>query len=257
MPIVFPPSDRCLLAQAAHWFLDKTNKPLPDDVYRLAPVELKADNSELRELFLALQAEDFDVRGRVVVEFRKYERSPFEEQPKEVEFSPYWPELPSTKIQLEKVWLRDIDFSNSKIPFDVFVFGEMKSCTFALDENTWGKYDFIRPRYPEVEGWRHEFFFGDVTLDFPKLRASLSDENESLPSPAERRAKGTIKQERLCEGWLVDLMQGGTPPEMPKDDYLKEAQERFAVSQRGFVRAWANAVKESGNSDWSKPGPKS
>ena len=62
MPINFPTPERCLLVQAAHWFIDRTRVPLPDDVYRRRPVELKAENSELRELFLALQLADFDMK---------------------------------------------------------------------------------------------------------------------------------------------------------------------------------------------------
>jgi len=257
MPVSFSTPERCLLAQAAHWFLDRTKVPLPDDIYRRAPVELKAENSKLRDLFLALQAEDCDVRGRVVVVFRKYERGPFDEQPKETESSLNWPTLPSNKIDIEKVWLREIDFSNSKISFDIFIFGELKLSNFTLDEITWEKYDFIRSQYPEGEGWWHDFSFGDVTLNFPKLRASLSDANESMPSPAERHAPQTINQERLCERWLFDLMLGGKPPEMPKADYFKEAKKNFSVSRRGFDRAWGNALSKSDNADWSKPGRKS
>ena len=89
-------------------------------------------------------------------------------------------------------------------------------------------------------------------MDFSKLRDSLSGENHRI------RSKPTSSgAEKKCERWLVELMKGGKSPEMPKADYLKAAKKNFAVSHRGFDRAWDTAIKETGNSDWSKPGRKS
>ena len=165
----FPTPERCLLAQAAHWFIDRT-MPIPDEVYRRAPVEVKEENSKLRDLFLALRSEDCDVRGRVVVEFRKYEKGPFDEQPKEVDSSLAWPKLSSKKIEIDKVWLDHIDFSNSKIPFGPVVLGKLKLDTSALDENTWSKFEFRHQQYSEDEGWQPEFFFRRRDFEFLKAQ---------------------------------------------------------------------------------------
>jgi hypothetical protein len=55
-----------------------------------------------------------------------------------------------------------------------------------------------------------------------------------------------------CKKWLVEQMQSG-PRLRKKQHYLREAQQRFRVSQRGFQRAWKAASAEAGNA-WSKPG---
>jgi hypothetical protein len=113
-----------------------------------------------------------------------------------------------------------------------------------------------RQRFSSGVGWDEEYLFENVTVDFSKLRAVLTDQNERTPSPAASRAQQTINQGRLCERWLIDLMkmQG---PTVSKDRYFELAVEKFAVSRNGFNRAWTNAVKESGNLNWSKPGRKS
>ena len=55
-----------------------------------------------------------------------------------------------------------------------------------------------------------------------------------------------------CKAWLVEQMQNG-PRAEKKEHYLKEAQQRFRISQRAFIRAWDEANAELGNG-WSKPG---
>lgn len=65
----------------------------------------------------------------------------------------------------------------------------------------------------------------------------------------------TIAAEKHCQKWLAELMRIGNP-EKSKSDYSGEAREKFRVSGRAFVRAWANAITETGATGWSKPGPK-
>lgn len=72
----------------------------------------------------------------------------------------------------------------------------------------------------------------------------------------EKPVRSTIASERRCEDWLQQLMRTG-PPEQTKQGYLGQAQEKFAVSRRGFVRAWANSIVATGNQEWRKPGRKS
>ena len=86
---------------------------------------------------------------------------------------------------------------------------------------------------------------------------TLIKEEPALPvsSPASFH-KATIGAERKCETWLVELMRAGKSTKR-KHDYFEEACDHFQVSRRSFDRAWGNAIAESGNSDWSRPGRKS
>ncbi len=57
---------------------------------------------------------------------------------------------------------------------------------------------------------------------------------------------------KACEQWLREQGEG---PTMPKDDYWQIAKKRFkGLSERGFDRAWANAVGDYPR--WTKPGRK-
>ena len=66
----------------------------------------------------------------------------------------------------------------------------------------------------------------------------------------------TVKAETKCRKWLVEIMKNGDP-EKSKSGYRAKAVAKFGVGKRAFGRAWANAVAETGNTNWSKPGPKS
>lgn len=66
----------------------------------------------------------------------------------------------------------------------------------------------------------------------------------------------TIQAETKCREWLVGLMKNGDP-ERSKSDYRTKAVAKFGVGKRAFGRAWANAVAETSNTNWIKPGPKS
>ena len=108
MPTNFPTPERCLLEQAAHWFIDGT-VPLPDEDYLSTPLELKAENSELRELFLALKAENCDLKGDFVVEITRYLGS---NEAVESDDSRSISRLIGTEI-VGKLNLKDIDFENA------------------------------------------------------------------------------------------------------------------------------------------------
>lgn len=73
----------------------------------------------------------------------------------------------------------------------------------------------------------------------------------------DERALALSSSEARCRQWLCELMKQGDP-EKAKADYQSEARFRFSgLSVRGFNRAWAEAVGEIGNENWSKPGRKS
>lgn len=97
-------------------------------------------------------------------------------------------------------------------------------------------------------------------------RADLKDIAESWGAkpaflfPDERSLKPTAANtsgaKKRCERWLVGYMQEG-PPKKPKKSYRVDAIDRFGVSFRAFNHAWANAIAETGNTEWSKAGRKS
>ena len=76
------------------------------------------------------------------------------------------------------------------------------------------------------------------------------------PSTHDKEIVSTIAAETRCKKWLMALMELG-PRDKVKADYRKEAKSQFGIGIRAFDRAWANAIKETGNKDWSKPGRKS
>jgi hypothetical protein len=75
---------------------------------------------------------------------------------------------------------------------------------------------------------------------------------------AETRTAGrrTSGGEGQCQRWLESLMAGDSSPDKTKDQYFLVAQDQFAVSHRGFDRAWGNAISKTGNANWKKSGPK-
>jgi len=173
MQISFSTPERCLLVQAAHWFIDGT-APLPDEVYLRAPIELKAESSELRELFLALLAEDCDLRGDLVVQFRQYkEAQPFEET--EEAPAPFpTATFQDVKILTDSLSLRDVKFELNETHRMIGISGEYDK----------GQFDKLRQKYPEHEGWTARFHFKKLTVNFSKLTAYLSSANESANLPA-------------------------------------------------------------------------
>jgi hypothetical protein len=68
---------------------------------------------------------------------------------------------------------------------------------------------------------------------------------------------GTIRAEKDCLEWLLDLMKGDSQPTKKRDEYKAYAVHNFGVSDRGFLHCWADAKRETGNTNWGKPGRKS
>ena len=67
----------------------------------------------------------------------------------------------------------------------------------------------------------------------------------------------SIKAETACRRWLVGLMGNDRKPDKAKPEYEKAAKEKFKIGAKAFVRAWAGAIEETGNTNWSRPGRKS
>ncbi len=174
MQISFSTPERCLLVQAAHWFIDGI-LPLPDEVYLRAPIELKAENSELRGLFIALLAEDCDLRGDLVMENPK-KLGPHEE--KKSNYTPPTSIFRDTKVGLDTVSLNAIDFANSKI----------KTAYWVIAETAGKEIKKQRQRHPSEVSWPGKFFYQHVTVDFSKLGVLLSSAKESANPPAKRGA---------------------------------------------------------------------
>jgi hypothetical protein len=68
--------------------------------------------------------------------------------------------------------------------------------------------------------------------------------------------QATAASETKCRKWLLTLMNKASPTK-PKAEYLADAKEKFGVGTRAFLRAWDQAVIETGKTEWSKPGRKS
>src|SRR5262249_48971321 len=70
------------------------------------------------------------------------------------------------------------------------------------------------------------------------------------------RREPKVKAEQDCYRWLLAQMQA-TPKSRPKSQskFWEEAEQMFRpISHRQFVRAWGNAISESGAQNWSKAG---
>ena len=67
---------------------------------------------------------------------------------------------------------------------------------------------------------------------------------------------GTAAAETECRRWLRGLRREGPPKKSSKREYRIEAQKKWGnkLSDRGFDRAWANAVGD--DPKWTKPGRK-
>lgn len=85
-------------------------------------------------------------------------------------------------------------------------------------------------------------------LSRPKFIRSVASRTPPPPT--------TVGAETRCKEWLIGLMKAG-PPKKRKPEYRTEAKALYDVGSRAFRRAWANAVAETGNNDWSRSGPKS
>lgn len=69
---------------------------------------------------------------------------------------------------------------------------------------------------------------------------------------------GTVAAEHRCRLWLLKLMKADPNNPRPKQALREEAKSRFPkLSNRGFERAWAAAISQSGADRWSAPGRRS
>jgi hypothetical protein len=69
-------------------------------------------------------------------------------------------------------------------------------------------------------------------------------------------AKRTAAAEKRCQEYLINEMQR-VPDRSPKpkDDFLAECKTRFpGLSERGFQRAWASAIRQTGAMGWRRAG---
>ena len=98
------------------------------------------------------------------------------------------------------------------------------------------------PQYPAY--WLTNLHAPDAAVE--QWLATVTDNHVSI-----------IKHETACQAWLKELMIANRPPEKPRAAYKAEAQQRFKISARGFLRAWAEAIKVTGNTAWQRPGRKS
>jgi hypothetical protein len=82
----------------------------------------------------------------------------------------------------------------------------------------------------------------------PVAGTALSSDTKQAPIDAERR----------CQAWLEERMKAGAPMKAKRDYCFEAKQQPFGagVSERAFLRAWANAITSSGNEDWRRPGRK-
>lgn len=72
--------------------------------------------------------------------------------------------------------------------------------------------------------------------------------------PQDETRRLTVVGEKGCELWLISLM-GTSNPTKSKSHYLAEAKQTFRISGKGFARAWSAAIKATGSTQWSRPGP--
>jgi len=113
--------------------------------------------------------------------------------------------------------------------------------------------EFVQEICISIEGLRR--FAGQHEFNtWAKLRGLKRPTFAGTDSGREQRTV-TISAETRCKDWLVALMKNGGPKK-PKDNYRQDAKRDFGVGTKAFNRAWANAIVETGNIDWKKPGRK-
>jgi hypothetical protein len=74
-----------------------------------------------------------------------------------------------------------------------------------------------------------------------------------IQPPDSFRRSGTIRDEKQCRAWLIELMKAHPESPTPKALLMQEATQRFRISKEAFKRAWSGALRETG-STWDKPG---
>jgi hypothetical protein len=106
-------------------------------------------------------------------------------------------------------------------------------------------------------GARGANVFYDI-LYSPSVAPSEQPAQEPQLQILEQRNTSTIKNEMDCKSWLIQLMADDSKPTKNRDGYQIEANNKFpSLGTRAFIRAWGNAIIETGNENWKKPGRKS
>lgn len=119
--------------------------------------------------------------------------------------------------------------------------------TFSLPNHAWGSDDISKAF--STGRIHYDYLEGQVIIEeisFKKWLATLGTS----------KSISTVNAERRCHLWLTELMSCGKPKTKKKSEYQKEAFNQFGVGTKPFTRAWANAVSDTENSNWSKPGPR-
>lgn len=233
----YPRPERCLLVQAALWFVDGV-APIPDKAFLDAPKDFSSDNPDFTELFRALKFAHCDLRGELVLDF-------VPDRPSIILVQNHaYPRFQHQgyEFNLDDCDCKDVDFAGSSIKYQ---------SNLILDEKGRKLLDAFKRENLASEKWREwTCYIRNVSVKFSDLEQSFSGREIG-------KAEATAKAEHQCRKWLLEKMSGGGKQEKTKSAYRAEAKNKFGVSARGFDRVWGSAVSESGNSDWSKPGRKS
>jgi len=76
-----------------------------------------------------------------------------------------------------------------------------------------------------------------------------------LTSPSEPISSEHDAPEKACRQWLCNWMRETNSRPLPKAKIREIAMDKFEISHRGFDRAWAWAMEDVGNANWSRHGP--
>jgi hypothetical protein len=219
--------------------------PLPRDLYKSAPIQLDWTDIELLELFIAMRQHDCDLEGILEIGFRPTE---FKDDRSEksldagcrfvAEFKEF-----NMKIETELLHLPSIDFIKNT------VFYEAGDSTNPPAVNKIANKYYRKFEDSIHHQWAPYLYFHIVSIDFQKLKDALAEETETSQARKTHRAGA-----KNCEEWLLGLMSDNKPKEASKTEYRERALKEFHVSARQFNFAWSNAIAETGNTEWSKPG---
>ena len=159
---MFDVPDRCLLSQAFLWFNENVT-PLPDKVFKQAPVFVDEPGDQRRAFFLMMVANKIALKGDLTFEAHNYYLNSAD-QPELKDWSPPVRYLCDHQIDPERILLKDVSFSLSEIEVSQPEF------TWLINNETLKK---IQLRCPRNEGWQWKTSFADVTIDFAALQSRV------------------------------------------------------------------------------------
>jgi hypothetical protein len=97
-----------------------------------------------------------------------------------------------------------------------------------------------------------------VLLDIRVSREDVLGRWPDAQSAAAPRELTTVGSANACRLWLVNVIKSRPNNPSPKETVRQEAKERFPkLGKRGFDRAWAAAIGQTGAEKWSAPGRRS